>query len=79
LSGGTAGSGGSTKIAKEYRKHFIEEIEIVTNGIDISNGQRVNVRAQGFRSRVRAGFAKKDRSGWKIHECGIARVEQSLR
>lgn len=64
--------------ASEYRKHFIEEKGEISSGIDVENDTRTNIQAVAYRSRVRAGFVEKDGSGWRIHECGLARVEQSL-
>lgn len=66
------------QIAKKYRRYFIEEMGKVSSGIDIGNNQPVNIRENCYKARVRAGFVKKDNSGWKIQECGVARVDQSL-
>lgn len=65
-----------SRISTEYRRHFIEELGILSSGVDIANGRPISRTAPGYRARVRAGFVDARRR--IISECGLARVEQAL-
>ncbi|MDD3925067.1 MAG: TIGR03986 family CRISPR-associated RAMP protein [bacterium] len=66
------------RLADSYREHFIDELGNLASGVDISSGDSVNIKAAGYRARVRAGIVKREGAKWAIQECGLTRVEQSL-
>jgi len=65
-----------SRISDEYRKHFIDDLGQLTRGNDIQTDQQVNVKAPGYRARVRAGYI--DARSRTIRECEFARVEREV-